>query len=168
MLKEAEILNQDGIHLDEFGQAFIDYLFGVSIFLLWLIFIFRFTQGLFTPFLSDSESLTIIADRVSDIILEEQLADNNAGFSTILNKTKIDAFFYESLNTSNSNYSNTISILGLNGSVKRYELNVTMETQNGAGLQGGMPLPENRNIAQTLRIVSEAELGRSILSVRVW
>jgi len=152
--------------LDEFGQAFLDYLVGVSIFLLSLIFIFHFIQGIFTPFLSSSEAITVIADRVGDNILEE-LADNNVGFP-MLNKTRIDAFFNESLNTSNSNYSNTISMLGLNGSVGRYELNVTLDTQNGVALRGGMPLPEDRNIAQTLRVVSEAELGISILSIRVW
>lgn len=55
--------------MDESGQLTLDYLVGITIFLLALVFVFQYTTGLFTPFESSSDEVTMIADRVATTVV---------------------------------------------------------------------------------------------------
>ncbi|WP_449288758.1 DUF7287 family protein [Methanomethylovorans hollandica] len=60
--------------MDNNGQITVDYLVGITIFLLSLVFVFQYTNGLFTPFESSSDEVTMIADRVATTVVEDRIS----------------------------------------------------------------------------------------------
>lgn len=160
--------NYTGI-MDEKGQITIDYLISITIFLFAVIFVFNYTSGIFTPFQSNSDEVTLIADRVSTKVVERWIIEDNAGTSNIVNGTATSNFFTEL----NANYERMIDSLGMNGSYLRYDLNVTLENSTGTIDSAGKMLPSGVNIGQTKRIILNKNSASGndeiqIISFRIW
>ena len=156
--------------INEKGQMTIDYLISITIFLFAIVFIFQYISGLFTPFESNSDEVTLIADRVSTLVVENIMTAGDVAVPNLIVSTKVDGFF----TSLNGSYENTRSILGLDGTYVEYDVNVTLENKS-AGIinSAGAVLPSSGNIGQTKRIVlsMDADTGvteNRILSVRVW
>ncbi|MEZ5335577.1 MAG: hypothetical protein R2741_10240 [Methanolobus sp.] len=151
------------------GQITIDYLISITIFLFAVAFVFNYTSGIFTPFSSNSDETTLIADRLSTALVEKILNDGDETVPNMLNKTKADAFLLQ-LDT---NYEDTIDSLGLNGSYLRYDLNVTLENETTTIGMAGKKIPSGVNVGQTKRIVllkyqNAGYTENAIISFRVW
>ncbi len=156
---------------DNHGQMHIDYLIGIAIFLISVIFVFSYTTGLFTPFQSNSDEVTLIADRISTNVIEQNMSAGNPRTPNLLNGTKVNDFFYQS----STNYETTIDYYGMRSSYLRYDFNITLENiaSNSLIYSSGKPLPTQGNIGQTKRIViirneATGNETQGILSVRVW
>jgi len=155
--------------MDDNGQMHVDYLLGIAIFLVSIIFVFSYAAGLFTPFKSNSDEVTLLADRISINIVEQTLGAYEPGTSNILNDTKTRDFF----SGFNADYEYIIDHLGLNGTYLRYDLNVTMQKSDGTIYSAGKELPMRENIGQTKRVVllrdeNSGNVQNAIFSVRVW
>ncbi|WP_407355026.1 hypothetical protein [Methanolobus sp. WCC5] len=154
--------------MDSKGQITIDYLISITIFLFTVIFVFNYTSGIFAPFNSNSDEITLIADRTATALVEKILSEGDETVPNLVTMTKADIFFTE-LGT---NYTDTTSYLGLSGSYVSYDFNVTL--QNGTGLinMAGKPIPSRVNVGQTKRIVLiKDDTGNTevaIMSFRVW
>lgn len=156
---------------DNHGQMHIDYLIGIAIFLTSIIFVFSYTAGLFTPFQSNSDEVTLIADRISTSIVEQNMTAGNPRTSNLLNGTKVSDFF----NSSNADYEATIDYYGMDSSYLRYEFNITLQNITAGSLDysTGKTLPFQGNIGQTKRVVlvmneSTGDEVQAMLAVRVW
>ena len=155
---------------DDRGQVTLDYLAGITIFLFAIFFVFQYTSGMFTPFQSNSDEITLVADRTSIILVENVMSAGDSSTPNFVDEAKVDSFFTK-LGT---DYSETIESLGLNGTYYDYDLNVTLENEtSGIIYSQGMPLSATENIGQTKRVVllkyedtSNTEIA--LLSVRVW
>ncbi|MDP2216230.1 MAG: hypothetical protein Q8J68_02945 [Methanolobus sp.] len=156
--------------MDSKGQMTIDYLISIIIFLLAMVFVFSYTSGIFTPFQSNSDEVTLIADRVSIAIVEKRMSAGDEAVPNLVNKTKINDFFADLNN--DTNYQSIIDSLGMNGSYLRYDLNVTAENSSSI-ISAGKPIPPQINVGQTRRIVlckdeNSERTEMVILSFRVW
>lgn len=155
---------------DDRAQISIDYLAGMGFFLLTLSFVFQFTSGLFTPFYSNSDETSLVADRISMIIVDNMLSDNKT--SGVLNRDKTMDFLNNQLD--DRNYTTTLWNMGLKGSYISYDLNVSLVRVDAPGpnLEGGKPLPGTTNVGQTKRTVvflNGSEYSQMfLLGVRVW
>jgi hypothetical protein len=154
--------------MDNSGQMHIDYLIGIAIFLVSIIFVFSYTAGLFTPFQSNSDEVTLIADRVATNIVEQNMSEGRPGATNLLNGTKVNEFF----DYTNNNYQDTLDLAGMNGTYLRYDLNITLENSTKT-MSAGKSLPERGNIGQTIRVVllrdeNTGNISQAILAVRVW
>ncbi len=76
----------------EGAQITIDYVAGMSIFLLTVAFVFQFMYGLFTPFQSGSDEVTLAADRASTILVERLLVADRAGAMSVIDQGKLIYF----------------------------------------------------------------------------
>ncbi|MBN2109791.1 MAG: hypothetical protein JW705_01705 [Methanosarcinaceae archaeon] len=157
--------------MDNDGQMHIDYLIGIAIFLVSIIFVFSYTAGLFTPFQSNSDEVTLIADRISTDLIEQSMSAGDPRTPILLNGMKVDIFF----NEMNADYESIIDHYGMNSSFLTYELNVTLQNISAGNLEysAGKPLPLQGNIGQTKRLVmvSNESTGNNVqamLAVRVW
>lgn len=151
------------------AQITIDYLFAITIFLFAVFFVFQYTSGLFTPFQSDSDEITLVADRVATSITEIELASGDINTPNLVNKNNADTLF----SSLTYDYEDTVSGMGLRGGFQSYELNITMTNNTSLMYIAGKPLPTTGNIGQTRRVVllEDLESGKrenAILSVRVW
>lgn len=154
--------------MDESGQITIDYLVGITIFLLALVFVFQYATGLFTPFESSSDEVTMIADRVATTVVEDRINTGDPHTSNMVSSSLMANFFTQ-LDT---NYASTQNSLGLNGTFFCYDLNVSLENSTKVISCTGKPLPQVGSIGQTKRIVlvedSSGNKQTAILSFRVW
>ncbi|TGC07295.1 hypothetical protein CUN85_11620 [Methanolobus halotolerans] len=155
--------------MDTKGQITIDYLIGITVFLFAVVFVFSYTSGIFTPFQSNSDEVTLIADRISTTIVEKRMSAMDETVPNLVSGARVDEFFTE-LNTS---YDSTLDSLGMNGSYLRYDLNITLE--NGTSLidSAGEIIPAEVNVGQTKRVVlyrneSTGNTELLIMSFRVW
>ncbi|MCZ7402960.1 MAG: hypothetical protein O8C61_12125 [Candidatus Methanoperedens sp.] len=161
----------------------IDYVAGMSIFLMAVAFVFQFMYGIFTPFQPGSDEITLAADRASTILVERLLVADNAGAMSVIDQGKLYYFNNIKLNHSNQTaYNSNLSELGLFSpdATSIFDINVSVAYKNGTlmnqtGLTnpGGPPLPENTDISQIRRLVlivnsSTGYNETAILSVRVW
>lgn len=156
--------------MDSKGQITIDYLISITVFLFAVVFVFNFTSGIFTPFQSNSDEVTLIADRVSTTLVENRLSAGDESVPNLVNKTEVENFFTE-LNS--ASYDAVIDSLGMNGSYLRYDLNVTLENSTTIVDSAGKQIPVGVNVGQTKRIVlsmdeSSGNTEPLILSFRVW
>lgn len=154
--------------MNESGQITLDYLAGITIFLLALVFVFQYATGLFTPFESSSDEVTIIADRVAKTVVEDQISAGDPQTSNMVNSSLMDDLFTQ-LNT---NYTSAQNSLGISGTFFIYDLNVSLENGTKVVSYAGKRLPDVGSIGQTKRIVLvEDSIGNThtaIMSFRVW
>ncbi|MFP4655303.1 MAG: hypothetical protein ACLFMM_06480 [Methanohalobium sp.] len=149
---------------DDRAQLTLDYLIAIIFFIFAVFFVFQYSPGLFTPMQSNSNEVTLIADRTTTMLVENTLSDNNESTTNFVDKNKIDDFF--------NNSSEYHDKLGLNGSYFNYNLNVTLKNNTSIMRSTGDPLPSHGNIGQTKRVVifrgDDNNLNSRMLSVRIW
>lgn len=73
------------------GQTNIDFLIGMSVFLLSVAFVFGLVPNVFEPFTADSGENSLVADRAAATLVEDLLGSPDA--PTHLNVTCTSAFF---------------------------------------------------------------------------
>lgn len=73
------------------AQTNIDFLIGMSVFLLTVAFVFGLVPGIFEPFSADGGSNSLVADRGAAILVEGALGNPNE--PAVLNATCTEAFF---------------------------------------------------------------------------
>ncbi|MDF1533902.1 MAG: hypothetical protein P1P69_05300 [Methanosarcinaceae archaeon] len=152
------------------GQVTIDYLISITIFLFAIFFVFQYISGLFTPFESNSDEVTLLADRVSTLVVENIMSAGDVAVPNLVTSTETDAFF----TLLNVDYGGTRTSLGLDGTYVDYDVNVTMENESSGIIKSaGAVLPSVGNVGQTKRIVLfiNADTGvteKRIVSIRVW
>ena len=155
---------------NEKGQMTIDYLISITIFLFAIFFVFQYISGLFTPFESNSDEVTLVADRVSTLVVENIMGAGDAAVPNLVTSTKVDSLF----TSLDIDYEDTRSSFGLSGSYVDYDVNVTLGNEtSGIINSGGAVLPSVGNVGQTKRVVlfMDADTGvteKRIVSVRVW
>lgn len=161
----------------EGAQITIDYVAGMSIFLLTVAFVFQFMYGLFAPFQSGSEEVTLAADRTSTILVERMLVADRAGAMSVIDQGKLIYFNNTKLNVSNqTSYTNTLRELGLFSKESVFDMNVSVANLTYPDKpmnQSGPELPDNLDVGQTRRFVlivntSTGYNETAIISVRVW
>ena len=152
------------------GQVTIDYLISITIFLFAIFFVFQYISGLFAPFESSSDEVTLMADRVSTLVVENTMSAGDVAVPNLVTSTKTDAFF----TLLDVDYEDTRTSLGLDGTYVDYDVNVTMENESSGIINSAGPvLPSVGNVGQTKRIVlfMDADTGiteNRIVSFRVW
>jgi hypothetical protein len=157
------------------AQMTIDYITGMSIFLLAVAFVFQFMYGLFTPFQSNSDEITLASDRASTILVDRLLAADGSVGSSVVDQGKLYYFNNTKLNQSNKTiYRNTLGELGLNSSEIIFEMNLSVARLNGNIMNSSGPVaPENIGVGQTRRLVlivnsSTGYNESAFISVKVW
>lgn len=164
---------------DNCAQMTIDYIAGMGIFLIAVAFVFQFIYGLFIPFQSSSEAVTLAADRASTILVERLLIADKSGASNVIDQGKLDYFINIKLN-SHSNpqaYDDALHELGLfSRETYTFDLNVSVSNLTNPDVpmsRGGPVIPEKTSIGQTTRFVMVVNTSTgynetAIISVRVW
>jgi hypothetical protein len=165
---------------DERGQMGIDFIAGVSLFMLTLLFLVHFIPGMFVPFQSETIDLSSVAYRTSVILVEDPgWWDNGTGIDygedwekanhvdnvsrvglaidkkhpNMLNMSKINAF------ENNITYENLTDKLGLyrniSGNEIDYGYSITLRGLDGTIMAtGGETSPEYGDVSSMKRIVS--------------
>ncbi|MCZ7381304.1 MAG: hypothetical protein O8C64_07010 [Candidatus Methanoperedens sp.] len=159
------------------AQVTIDYITGIGIFLLAVIFVFQFVYGLFLPFQSGSDKATLAADRAGTVLVERMLHADKASELNVIDQGKLYYFNNTRLNYSNqNNYNAALREIGLFSNESVFDMNVTVANLtylNKPINQSGPALSETTDIGQTKRLVlivnsSTGYNETAILSVRVW
>ncbi len=157
------------------AQVTIDYIVGIGIFLLAVVFVFQFMYGLFIPFQSGSDKATLAADRAGTVLVERLLHADKASELNVIDQGKLYFFNNTRLNYSNqNNYNAALREIGLFSSESVFDMNITVAYPNGAIMnQSGPALPETTDIGQLKRLVlivnsSTGYNQTAIISVRVW
>ena len=167
---------------NERAQTTIDYMAGMSIFLLTVAFVFQFMNSLFAPFQTASDDVTLAADRASTILVERLLIADRSGALSIIDEGKLNYFNNTRLNYTNktinsnnkTNYQNALGDLGLLSDYIIYDMNMSVIDLNGSKMFiGGPELLENVDIGQTRRLVlivnsTTGGQERAIVFVRAW
>jgi hypothetical protein len=156
---------------DSNGQLSIDFLLGVTIFIMAFLFLFIAIPSLFTPFQSNSDELTMIADRVGAMLVESEFAmtsDTGEPMPGIANMSKVkdlDAI----LNDGTGGLEKRKS-LGLDNGNTVYHLQVIFEKCNNTNetvTRIAIPNndePGNQNVGQSRRFVLLRDPTLSTLS----
>lgn len=157
------------------AQVTIDYITGIGIFLLAVIFVFQFVYGLFVPFQSGSDKATLAADRAGTVLVERTLHADKAGELNVIDQGKLYYFNNTRLNYSDqNNYNAALREIGLFSNESVFDMNLLVAYPGGAIMnQSGPALPETTDIGQLKRLVfivnsSTGYNETAILSVRVW
>lgn len=158
------------------GLISIDYIMGISIFILSFFFLFNILSSMFIPFESTSDEVKAMSNRISTVLVESP-----AGIITdASNPNVIDTIKVSALNASLNEPSSSDSLmtqLGLNTDELEYKLNISLNYINGSIYTSGStpvllggPLPdEHNNVALTSRIVYLPSDSRMLLlNVKVW
>ncbi len=166
----------------EEAQITIDYITGIGIFLFSVIFVFQFMYGLFTPFQSGADKVTLAADRTATVLVERLLNADKSGVVNVVDQGRLYYFNNTKLNYSSETYINTLRELGLFSNEMVFDLNVSVVYPNGTTMNrsgtnfplvSGPEIPDNTDIGQTRRLVliinsSTGYNETAIISVRVW
>lgn len=168
---------------DNNGQMSVDFLVGITIFLIAFLYLITAIPSLFTPFQSNSDELTMTADKVAALLVENELANNTDGGTPL--PGIIDYAKFDNLNTRIKTDSiGTRTSLGLDTGNEVYNLQVVLQEYDDAsdsfmnftvsdGSQCG-----NENVGQSRRYVMARYSNRSapdsfpgvkaVMVVRVW
>lgn len=156
------------------AQTGIDFLIGMSVFMLTVAFIFSFVPNMFEPFTTDGGANMIVADRSAAVLAEGLLGDPTR--PAVLNATCTAGFFNTTVADPvgcqyENNVSNIHTALGVSD---RTNLNVTIETDSGirtvneTTLATGPTPPDDSGSTVVSRRVVSIEAVESQLFVRVW
>ena len=158
------------------GQISLDYVIGVSIFVVSFFFLYNILTSLFLPFQSNSNENKPMADRASMVLIESTsgLAVSESS-PNIIDKTKIVQLGADLNNP--LTYDGTRAKLGLVTSNLKYNLNISLRYFNNSLypnssypiLMAGSTPDEYTNVAQTMRVVYlSQDSKRLMLVVKVW
>lgn len=150
---------------DNHGQISIDYMVGIGVFIAAFIFVYAFIPTIFSPFHSNSDELTMIADRVGATLVDNIFAINNSTTKLpgILDAEKISNF---TINIKNDNMSVRNS-LGLNSSgnanlVYNIEIIIKMKDElQPIDINYG-EFPQINNVGQSRRFVVIRDLNKNM------
>ena len=168
------------------GQISIDFLVGMSLFLLTLVFLVQFIPAIFAPFDSNSIDLGSVAYRTSVILVEDTGCWNNSAtmrtesdwenhvssttrvglaidkdHPNILNLTKIEAFA-DTVNLPDLNLSqNLVLFRKIGGNDIFYGWNITLTDSRGNTWMRGEVPPRSGNVAriERLTLINTSEYG---------
>ena len=164
------------------AQMTIDYMVGMSLFLLSVAFVFQFMNSLFVPFQTASDDVTLAADRASTILVERLLAADKSEALSVIDQGKLNYYNNTKLNSSNkttdstnlTNYQKALDELGLLSENIIYDVNMSVTYINGTKMHiSGPQLIGDVDIGQTKRFVlivnsTTGYQERAIVYVRVW
>jgi len=165
--------------MNDTGQISLDYIVGVSTFIISFFFLYSTLNSLFLPFQFNSNELQPMAERASVLLVES--ADWLAIDSSSPNI--IDNITVNRVNNSVSpgEYDETLSRLGLTTTTLNYNLNVSLRYFNNTPypnastplLIGGKVPDDTTKVGQVIRYVylkkdTELNSTRLMLSVKVW
>jgi hypothetical protein len=162
---------------DTCGQISLDFISGVVIFMVTFLFLFQTLTSLFVPFQSSSDEVKSMSDRVA-ITLAESTSGlaNSPTDNNIISLKRAGELNYR-MNTT-TRYDELREDLGLSSEIRYYNLNISLydldksmyrDSSNNVVLNNGPVLPQNVNVAQTVRVVYvEQDDKFALLYVRVW
>jgi|GEM_PF-764773 len=156
------------------GQISLDFIAGTVIFMVTFMFLFQTLTSLFVPFVSNSDEIKSMADRVAMTLAEstDGLADSPTENNIISVNRAIELNDQMSLD-----YNGVLEEYGLSSDNTKYNLNLSLRETDGSiyqyqgniVLNNGPVSPVTANVAQTSRIVYiEQDDIITILYVRVW
>ncbi|MDD5474608.1 MAG: hypothetical protein PHU34_10770 [Candidatus Methanoperedens sp.] len=153
------------------AQITIDYIAGIGIFLLSVVFVFQFMYSLFIPFESGSDKAALAADRAGTVLVERMLHATGTVSMNVIDERKLSDFYIKL----NNNETDVLKETGLFSNQTVFDLNVSVVnlTSNIIINQSGPALPENTDIVQTKRVVlivnsTNGNQTYASFSVRVW
>lgn len=158
----------------------IDFIIGISIFLLAFIFLLAAIPSLFTPFQSNSDELTMVADRAGVVLIEDVLAMNTTNNMTRPGIIDIDKFNYLNSMLNGPDGVNVSKALGLDNGDRIYNFQVILDEDNGTSLIiPNNNQPGNQNVGQSRRFVfvryhdgtgtvADYPGIKALMTVRVW
>ncbi len=159
------------------AQMTVDFVAGIGIFLIAVAFVFQFIYGLFLPFQSSSDSVTLAADRASMVIVERMLVPEKSENLNVIDDGKLSYFNNTKLNSKSNlqNYKDTLSEVGLlSTETYTFDMNISVAKLDGTiRNQSGPSVPEKSDIGQTRRLVKIVNSSNGYnetvtFSVRVW
>jgi hypothetical protein len=161
------------------AQVSLDFIIGMSTFIVSIFFLYSILNGLFVPFQSTSDESKAMADRVCTVLVESPNTTNGLAISAlnpnILDKSSIVQLNNDLINT--ITHKNKLNNLGLMTSTLKYKMNVSLRYFNyslypnasSPLLLGGEISDEYTSTAQTIRFVYlPADSQRLMLLVKVW
>ncbi len=158
------------------GLISIDYIVGISIFIISIFFLFNILASMFIPFESTSDELKAMSNRIGTTLVESPSGlITNALSPNIIDPVKVSEL-NESLNDP-LEFDTKMAELGLYSSETKYNLNISLRYINGEiykvgsnpMLLGGSLPDESTNVAKTSRIVYLPSDSRMLmLEVKVW
>lgn len=158
------------------GQTTIDYVIGISVFLLVVVFVFGFIPTIFAPFEDPTGSNTILADRSADRLSNDLLVDSPEQ-PAVLNRTCTVGFFdADGAAPTGCRYDDDSDGANLStamGTSSVTNLNVTIRSEGSITQLDGTPLAVgdssqgNENVVVANRVVL-LDGDQHQLSVRVW
>ncbi len=162
---------------DTYGQISLDFISGIVIFMVTFLFLFQTLTSLFVPFQSSSDEVKSMSDRVALTLAESTSGlANTPTDNNIISLKRAGELNYR-MNTT-TRYDELREDLGLSTETTYYNLNVSLydldktlyrNSSNNVVLNNGPVLPQNVNVAQTVRVVYvEQDDEFALLYVRVW
>ena len=158
------------------GLISIDYIVGISIFIISIFFLFNVLTSMFIPFESTSDEVKAMSNRIGAILVESQSGLITNGLSpNIIDPVRVSEF-NESLNNP-LEFDAKMAELGLHSNETKYKLNISLNYINGSiymsgsspMLLGGSLSDQFTNVAKTSRIVYLPSDSRMLmLEVKVW
>ncbi len=155
---------------DNQGQLNIDYLAGIGIFLLTILFIFQSTYNLFIPYTTPSDEVGPMAEKTADAILKHLSEKKTTGGINVVKETNLTKFLGELGSGTGTEYQRWREKLGLVGDVYSYNFNVRIGTE-----EKGLPTPQVGNVGRSERVILLRNTDNSgtdgeiaVLTVRVW
>ena len=158
------------------GQTSIDFVVGMSVFLLTVAFVVAFLPGVFEPFTASGAGDTLTSDRTASLLAERLLADP-------ANPSVVDsacaAEFFDAAGDGaggvagcqfTTDAADLDAVLGL-GPTTRVNVTIeedgTVKSTGGVTLAAGPELPEAESVVVSRRVVLFDGFDRD-LYVRVW
>lgn len=158
------------------GLISIDYIIGISIFILSFFFLFNILTSMFIPFDSTTDEVKAMSNRISTILVESPSGIiTDAQDPNVIDTVKVSVL-NESLNDP-SKLDDILTQFGLYTEETQYKLNVSLNYLNGTLYTSGSrpvllggPLPDDyNNVALTSRIVYLSSNSKMLmLNVKVW
>ena len=149
-------IRNEGAGTTDRGQTGLDFLVGMSVFLLAVGFVFLFLPTMFDPFVGSGTSNALVADRSAAHLTENVLVDPEKPGD--LNETKAAAFF----DACDEEGINELLGVGLQ------RVNVTLEHAGSVVDSCGPAYTERDSVTASQRILSDSENDLLRLYVRVW
>jgi hypothetical protein len=162
---------------DKRGQMSIDFIAGLSLFMLALLFLAQFIPGMFVPFQTETIDLSSVAYRTSVILVEDpgwwdngtcnntdwenQNAENISRIGlavdrehpNMLDMSKLDVFENETL-IDNENLTRKLGLYrNISGTEIEYGYNISIEDNGTIVATRGDPIPEYGDVSSMKRIV---------------
>jgi hypothetical protein len=141
---------------DSSGQISIDFLIGITIFIAAFMFLMVVIPSMFTPFQSNSDELTMMADRVAATLVEKSLVYQQTPTSPLMpGVVDIDTFD----NTYKSDLSALYDTIGLDRN--KYSIEVLLEWDALNPVTGMTEIQVGDSISDTTHNVGNQNVGQS-------